>query len=112
MAKDQGLVLNPARVTGQCGRLKCCLVYEQPLYQELKKGLPKVGKRVRTPAGEGRVVELDVLRRTVRVGFPFEAGGGSQSFPAASVEPVNPPQPQGRPREDGARADETEPDDA
>lgn len=92
MAKDQGLVLNPARVTGQCGRLKCCLVYEHALYQEMRKGMPKVGKRVRTPGGEGRVVELDVLRRQVRVGF---MEGGTQTFPAEVVEAVNPPQPQG-----------------
>jgi cell fate regulator YaaT (PSP1 superfamily) len=95
MAKDQGMTLNPTRVSGQCGRLKCCLVYEEDLYKEMRKGLPKVGKRVRTPAGEGRVVELDVLRRQVRVGFPFEAGGGTQTFPAESIELVNPPQPQG-----------------
>ncbi|MSP60783.1 MAG: hypothetical protein EXR72_10655 [Myxococcales bacterium] len=94
MAKDQGLVLNPARVTGQCGRLKCCLVYEHALYQEMRKGLPKVGKRVKTPAGEGRVVELDVLRQMVRVGF---MEGGTQTFPAATVEALAPPQQGGRP---------------
>src|SRR5262249_5876115 len=46
MAKDQGLVLSPTKVSGQCGRLKCCLVYEQAGYAELRKGLPKLGKRV------------------------------------------------------------------
>ena len=61
MAKDQGLVLNPSKVSGQCGRLKCCLVYEHDIYKEMRKGLPKVGKRVTTPAGDGKVVELDVL---------------------------------------------------
>jgi hypothetical protein len=57
MAKDQGLVLNPTKVSGQCGRLKCCLVYEQATYAEMRKGLPKLGKRVITATGEGRVVE-------------------------------------------------------
>ena len=91
MAKDQGLVLNPSKVTGQCGRLKCCLVYEEATYRELRKGLPKLGKRVTTPAGEGRVVEIDVLRHRIRVGF---APGESEVFPADVVQAVAPP-PQG-----------------
>lgn len=82
MAKDQGLPLNPSKVSGQCGRLKCCLVYEQDTYKEMRKTLPKVGKRVTTPAGPGKVVELDVLRQRVRVWFDE---GGSQTFPADVV---------------------------
>ena len=93
MAKDQGLPLNPSKVSGQCGRLKCCLVYEQDTYKEMRKGLPKVGKKVTTPGGEGKVVELDVLRRKVRVWFEE---GGSETFPADVVTLVNPPQQQGR----------------
>jgi cell fate regulator YaaT (PSP1 superfamily) len=85
MAKDQGLVLNPSKVSGQCGRLKCCLVYEQDTYREMRKGLPKVGKRVTTPAGTGKVVELDVLRHRVRVWFDE---GGSETFPANVVAPL------------------------
>jgi cell fate regulator YaaT (PSP1 superfamily) len=87
MAKDQGLVLNPSKVSGQCGRLKCCLVYEQATYQEMRKGLPKVGKRVTTPAGEGRVAEVDVLRRRIRVAFQ---PGEFETFPADSVAAVAP----------------------
>jgi cell fate regulator YaaT (PSP1 superfamily) len=82
MAKDQGLPLNPSKVSGQCGRLKCCLVYEQDTYKELRKTMPKVGKRVVTPAGGGKVVELDVLRQRVRVWFDE---GGSETFPADVV---------------------------
>ena len=85
MAKDQGLVLNPSKVSGQCGRLKCCLVYEEATYQEMRKGLPKLGKRVTTPAGDGRVVEVDVLRRRIRVGFE---PGEFETFPAESVAPA------------------------
>jgi len=94
MAKDQGLVLNPSKVSGQCGRLKCCLVYEQAAYSELRKGLPKLGKRVITPAGEGRVSEVDVLRRRIRVSF---APGEFEVFPAEAVTPVviPPPEPRG-----------------
>jgi cell fate regulator YaaT (PSP1 superfamily) len=90
MAKDQGLVLNPSKLAGQCGRLKCCLVYEHDTYKELSKTLPKLGKRVATPAGEGKVVELDVLRQKVRVWFEE---GGSQTFPAQVVSLVAPTKP-------------------
>jgi cell fate regulator YaaT (PSP1 superfamily) len=70
MAKNQNLALNPARVSGQCGRLKCCLVYEEAQYVEAGKLLPKLGKRVETPDGPGRVDDLDVLRGRIRVSFP------------------------------------------
>jgi cell fate regulator YaaT (PSP1 superfamily) len=69
MAKHQRLVLNPTKIAGQCGRLKCCLVYEDDLYVELSKGLPKPGKKVETPEGVGRVDDLDVLGGRVRVSF-------------------------------------------
>jgi len=70
MAKNQRLVLNPTKVAGQCGRLKCCLMYEDAQYVEAGKGLPKVGKPVQTPDGVGRAEDLDVLGRRVRVSFP------------------------------------------
>ena len=69
MAKHQRLVLNPTKIAGQCSRLKCCLVYEDDLYVELARGLPKPGKRVETPEGIGRVDDLDVLGGRVRVSF-------------------------------------------
>jgi cell fate regulator YaaT (PSP1 superfamily) len=70
MAKNQNLALTPAKVSGQCGRLKCCLVYEDANYIEAAKKLPKLGKRVETPAGEGRVEDLNSLAGRVRVSFP------------------------------------------
>ena len=87
MAKDQGLVLNPSKVAGQCGRLKCCLVYEQATYAELRKGLPKLGKRVIAARGEGRVVEVDVLRQRIRVSY---GPGDTEVVPAAEVKPLFP----------------------
>jgi cell fate regulator YaaT (PSP1 superfamily) len=93
MAKDQGLVLNPTKVSGQCGRLKCCLVYEQATYAEMRKGLPKLGKRVITATGEGRVVEVDVLRQRVRVAF---GPGESVVMPAGEVKPMFPSQQPGQ----------------
>jgi cell fate regulator YaaT (PSP1 superfamily) len=103
MAKDQGLVLNPTKVSGQCGRLKCCLVYEQATYAEMRKGLPKLGKRVITPTGEGRVVEVDVLRQRIRVAY---GPGESTVHPAGDVKPMFPPQTQGG----RAPANDPEPD--
>jgi cell fate regulator YaaT (PSP1 superfamily) len=87
MAKDQGLVLNPSKVSGQCGRLKCCLVYEQAGYAEMRKGLPKLGKRVVSARGEGRVVEVDVLRQRLRVSY---GPGESEVLPAAEVKSLFP----------------------
>ncbi len=95
MAKDQGLVLNPHKVSGQCGRLKCCLVYEQDIYAQMRKGLPKLGKRVVVgERGEGRVTEVDVLRQRIRVSF---GPGDFEVFPAGAVEPLFPSQSQGKP---------------
>ncbi|MBN1960408.1 MAG: hypothetical protein JW841_05640 [Deltaproteobacteria bacterium] len=67
MAKDQNLTLNQDKLSGICGRLKCCLAYEESTYAELRQGLPKLGKRVFTPEGEGRVKDVDVIRRLIRV---------------------------------------------
>jgi len=72
MAKDQGLALNPQKVTGVCGRLLCCLAYEQETYKELRKGLPRYGRTVITPRGTGRVVDVLTLRRRVRVSIEGE----------------------------------------
>ena len=88
MAKDQNLVLNPAKVSGQCGRLKCCLVYEQAAYVEAARGLPKMGKRVITPDGNGRVGDLDVLQRKIRVYFEDRP---PKVFTADEVKPMFPP---------------------
>ncbi len=85
MAKDQGMVLNPSKLAGQCGRLKCCLIYEHHMYKELGKGLPKVGKRVQTPMGIGRVLDLDILRQRVRVQLPE---GVPQVFQGTEVRPL------------------------
>ena len=67
MAKAQGISLNPQEITGMCGRLRCCLVYEYEQYVEVRKQLPKVKKRVVTPLGEGRVTEVLPLRQAVIV---------------------------------------------
>lgn len=70
MAKEQGISLSPSEITGMCGRLRCCLIYEYETYAELRKGLPKRGKRVMTPVGEGKVIDVSPLQGTVRVDLP------------------------------------------
>jgi len=67
MAKEQGISLTPAEITGMCGRLRCCLIYEYDNYVEARKTLPKKNKRVITPDGEGKVVDLQPLREVVVV---------------------------------------------
>jgi cell fate regulator YaaT (PSP1 superfamily) len=67
MAKEQGISLSPQEITGMCGRLRCCLVYEYEQYVEAKKQLPKLGKTIGTPHGEGRVVDVRPLRDSVIV---------------------------------------------
>lgn len=67
MAKNQGLALNPQKVSGICGRLFCCLAYEDKMYSELRKGMPKRDAVIVTPNGSGRVMESDIFRRRVRV---------------------------------------------
>ena len=63
MAKEQGLSLNPSKLSGMCGRLKCCLRYEYDTYLELRRGLPRVGARVTSVKGDGEVVRQNVLRQ-------------------------------------------------
>jgi len=70
MAKNQNLSLNPTKINGVCGRLLCCLKYENDNYTEYKKGLPDVGHRVKTEKGEGKVISVDVFKRTYKVLLP------------------------------------------
>lgn len=67
MAKEQELPLNPMKISGLCGRLLCCLGYENKTYCDMRQSLPRVGERVKTSQGEGRVVAINVLRQAVTV---------------------------------------------
>lgn len=67
MAKAQGISLNPSEITGMCGRLRCCLVYEYEQYVEARAKLPKKNKRVGTPHGEGKVIDVHPLQDAVTV---------------------------------------------
>ncbi len=70
MAKTQNLALNPNNINGACGRLLCCLNYENECYKECQKDLPDVGQTINTAKGEGRVVSVNTLGRTYRVNVP------------------------------------------
>ena len=67
MAKNQFLALNPSKINGICGRLLCCLGYENDLYTELKKGYPKVGSVIDTPNGSGKVTSIDIFKGIIHV---------------------------------------------
>ena len=64
MAKEQGLSLNPSKLAGQCGRLKCCLKYEYQTYLDLKRDLPRIGARVQSVKGDGQIVRHNALKQT------------------------------------------------
>lgn len=74
MAKIQGLSLNPQKISGMCGRLMCCLKYENAYYSEVFKLMPKVGSKVRTADGEGTVESNDLIKQTARVKVMLKDG--------------------------------------
>jgi cell fate regulator YaaT (PSP1 superfamily) len=86
MAKEQGISLTPTEITGMCGRLRCCLVYEYELYVEARKHLPKRGKLVVTPRGNGKVIEVLPLKEAVLV--ELEQGGGQHEFVQQDLQPL------------------------
>ncbi len=67
MAKEQGLSLNPTKISGTCGRLMCCLKYEQEAYEDLLRTTPRVGAQVQAPDGRGRVTEVSLLTGNLKV---------------------------------------------
>ena len=95
MAKVQALSLNPAKISGCCGRLMCCLRYEQPAYEELVKNVPKNGAFVETPDGYGNVTQVNILRQTVRVKLDGEGDDAYRQYDVDEVAAI----PGGRPRD-------------
>jgi cell fate regulator YaaT (PSP1 superfamily) len=86
MAKEQDISLTPTEITGMCGRLRCCLIYEYEQYVEARKQLPKKNKRVITPQGEGRVVDVLVLKEAVIVELPEV---GYKEFTKDEIQPAD-----------------------
>jgi cell fate regulator YaaT (PSP1 superfamily) len=96
MAKDQNLALNPGKLSGICGRLKCCLAFEHCLYADLKHGLPKVGGHVMTNRGPGVIRGQNILEQTVLVGLET---GGQVTLTASEVTSRPRPEAAGRGQE-------------
>jgi cell fate regulator YaaT (PSP1 superfamily) len=85
MAKEQGISLTPTEITGMCGRLRCCLVYEYEQYVEARKQLPKRGKLVVTPKGNGKVLDVVPLKGAVLVELEQ---GGQHEFMQEDIQPL------------------------
>ena len=88
MAKNQKATLDPSKISGRCGRLMCCLRFEDKVYEELKRNLPRKGSRVETPDGQGDVIGQDILRQEVRVDME---GGGDGVYSIADVKVLRKP---------------------
>ncbi len=86
MAKIQGLSLNPSKINGVCGKLMCCLKYENEFYQEVYKRMPKVGSKAKTPDGQGIVVQNDLLKEIVKIKlFDDEGNYEFKSYPLKDI---------------------------
>ena len=91
MAKEQSASLNPSKISGNCGRLMCCLKYEQEVYEEKNKRLPKVGAVVKTEDGKGTVCSVETLREMVKVQFEREGAKTYKTYNAADVKVLKNP---------------------
>lgn len=95
MAKMQSMSLNPGKISGSCGRLMCCLRYEQEAYEELTKNVPKQGAFVETPSGYGVVTQVNLLRQMVKVKLDGDGDDTVKTYRAVEVAAV----PGGRPKD-------------
>ena len=86
MAKEQGLSLNPAKISGTCGRLMCCLKNEQDVYEHLLKVTPKVGAVVKTSDGKGTVTEVNMLKGTLKVRLDKNPDAAPKAFTRREVK--------------------------
>lgn len=86
MAKEQSASLNPSKISGNCGRLMCCLKYEQEVYEEKIKRLPKVGSIVKTEDGEGTVTSVEVLKEVLRVQLKKDDVTTFKNYKASDVK--------------------------
>ncbi len=93
MAKEQNLSLNPTKISGVCGRLMCCLKYEEDYYETTRKKMPRVGREVSTADGVGMVVDINVLKETVRVRIPKGDSTEQKDYHMDDVKRLNVPQP-------------------
>ncbi len=86
MAKEQNIALNPSKISGNCGRLMCCLKYEQEAYEDKLNHLPKVGAIVKTDEGEGVVDNVEILKEIVKIKFKDGDEFYYKKYPASEVK--------------------------
>lgn len=90
MAKEQSLSLSPTKISGICGRLMCCLKYEQDCYESMRKQMPRPGRDVRTPDGDGTVLENNVITEKTRVRVTLADGTFDvRDYPFRELTPLN-----------------------
>ena len=88
MAKEQGLSLNPTKISGTCGRLMCCLKYEQEGYEELIRTTPRVGAAVKTPEGAGTVIDINLMTGMLSIKMNDAPDGAPKSFHKSQVKTI------------------------
>lgn len=88
MAKEQNIALTPSKISGNCGRLMCCLKYEQEAYEEKLARLPKVGAIVKTEDGEGIIDSIEILKEKVRVKFRDKEGYFYKKYDAKDIKVI------------------------
>jgi cell fate regulator YaaT (PSP1 superfamily) len=108
MAKDQGLPLNPMKISGCCGRLMCCLGYECQQYRDMRKELPRENSRVLTASGAGKVVSVNPLRGTATVFL--DESQASVDLPGSELTPEKPREPERQPEKAPAPEPEIQPE--
>ena len=86
MAKEQNISLNPSKISGNCGRLMCCLKYEQEVYEEKLNRLPSVGSIVQTPDGDGEVDSVETLKEKIRVKLKDGEGYFYKKYDASELK--------------------------
>ncbi len=91
MAKEQNLSLNPSKISGLCGRLMCCLKYEQDYYECVRAIMPKAGREIMTPEGPAEVLETNFLTQMVKVKLITDDGADVKEFSAQELKSFNTP---------------------
>ena len=100
MAKEQNLSLNPTKISGVCGRLMCCLKYEQDHYEQTRKMMPRMGREVITPDGTGTVCDLNIVKETVFVRIVNGDSSEIKEYPLEKIERIErKPEETGKPSE-------------
>ena len=89
MAKNQSLSLNPTKISGNCGKLLCCINYENDLYAELRKNAPDVGDIVDTEKGPAKVMTSDIINQNLKVKYIENEGFGYLKMSEVTFDPKN-----------------------